>query len=463
MEINYTAEPTIADFHSSTAFVKGLRGPIGSGKSVGCCAEIIKHAVQQKVHKKTRNSRWAVIRETYPELKSTTIKTWLEWFGDFTRMVYGSPIMGYVTIPLPDKTTVNLELVFLALDKPKDVKKLKSLELTGVWINEAVEVAFPIITMATGRVNRFPAKRDGGFNWSGVIADTNSCDIDNWWYKMAEEEKPENWEFFEQPAALLRTPDGYVPNPLAENIDNLGTPGGNGFDYYFQQLPGAPKEWVKVFIENQYGSSDPGNLVYGDYSTLNHTDKEFDPSLRHIIWTHDFNFTPLSSAILQQDEEKNIYAVDEIVLHSAVARQSALEFVERYKDYTNCAVSVYGDASGHIGEKHGHASDYIEIEQILKAAGFQVRMKVPRSNPAIKDGQNSLRALIEDALGKRRLFVNPKKCKHVNTGLSTLQLKKGSTFQEEDGDYQHITTALRYFTDVEFPVRGKTRVVETSW
>jgi hypothetical protein len=71
--------------------------------------------------------------------------------------------------------------------------------------------------------------------------------------------------------------------------------------------------------------------------------------------------------------------------------------------------------------------------------------------------------LIEDAIGKRRLFVNPKKCKYVNTGLSTLQLKKGSTFQEEDGEYQHITTALRYFTDVEYPVRGKSKMGETSW
>ena len=230
-----------------------------------------------------------------------------------------------------------------------------------------------------------------------------------------------------------------------------------------KQLAGKPKEWVRVFIENEYGSSNPGSLVYGDYSMLNHTDKEFDPSLRHIIWTHDFNFTPLSSAILQQDEEKNIYAVDEIVLTSAVARQSAVEFVERYKDHTNCVVSIYGDSSGHIGEKHGHKSDYIIIQEILRKAGFQIKMKVPRADPPIKDGQNSLRAKIEDALGKRTFFVNPKKCKHVNTGLSTLQLKKGSTFQEEDGDYQHITTALRYFTNVEFPVQGKAKVVETSW
>jgi len=459
MNIEYHAEPTIADFHASGAFFRGIRGPIGSGKSVGCCTEIFKHASQQIAVNKIRKSRWAVIRETYPELKSTTIKTWMEWYGPFTRMVYGSPIMGYVTVPLKDGTIIDLELVFLALENAKDVKKLKSLELTGAWINEAVEVLFQIVSMTTGRVGRYPAKRDGGFNWSGVIADTNSCDIGNWWYKQAEEEKPETWEFYDQPAALLKTPDGYIPNPLAENVDNLV----DGYEYYLRQLAGKPKEWVQVFIENQYGSSNPGNRVYGDYSTLNHTEKEFDPALRHIIWTHDFNFTPLSSAILQQDEKGNLFVVDEIVLKSAIAKQTAMEFVERYKDDTHCVVTIYGDASGHIGAKHGHKSDYIIIEEILKKAGFQVRMKVPLSDPPIKDGQSSLRALIEDALGKRRLFVNPKKCKYVNTGLSTLQLKEGSSFQEEDGEYQHITTALRYFTNVEYPVRGKSSLQEARW
>jgi len=451
MIIDYTAEPTIANFHNSKAFVKGVRGPIGSGKSVACCFEGFKRSLLQKPLNGKRQTRGAIVRNTYPELKTTTIKTWLDWFEPFTRIVYGAPITGYFRMVLPDKTVCETEIYFLALDKLKDIKKLKSLELSWLWMNEAIEMPQAVLNMATGRVNRHPKKKDGGATYPGVFMDTNSCDIDNWWYTLSEEEKPETWEFFDQPPALLKTKTGYLPNPEAENIDNLS----GGYDYYLNQLPGKPKEWVKVFILNQYGSSDPGNLVYGDYSKANHTDKVFDSGLRHIIWTHDFNFTPLSSAILQRDTQDNIYAVDEIVLKSAIAKQTAFEFCERYKDHKDCVVLVYGDSSGHVGEKHGHKSDYIEIEQILKKAGFRVRMKVPRGNPAIKDGQNSLRAKIVDALGIRSFFVNPKKCKYVDKGLSTLQLKKGSTFQEEDSEYQHITTALRYFTDVEFPIKTR--------
>ena len=192
--------------------------------------------------------------------------------------------------------------------------------------------------------------------------------------------------------------------------------------------------------------------VYDDYTVDNHTDKVFDPALGHILWCHDFNFTPLSSAIMQQQDDK-IYVVDEIILNSAVAKQTAEEFVERYKDHTRCLVKIYGDCSGHIGQKHGHKSDYIIIEEILRKAGFRVQMEVPRANPPIKDGQNSLRGKILNSFGDRSLFVNPAKCKYVDKGLGTVQLKKGSTFQEEECEYQHVTTALRYFTHREFSVK----------
>ena len=33
--------------------------------------------------------------------------------------------------------------------------------------------------------------------------------------------------------------------------------------------------------------------------------------------------------------------------------------------------------------------------------------------------------------------------------------KGGSTFQEEDAEYQHITTAVRYYTAVEFPIKKR--------
>jgi len=39
-ELNYKASPTLSKFHNSDAFFRGVKGPIGSGKSVGMCFEL---------------------------------------------------------------------------------------------------------------------------------------------------------------------------------------------------------------------------------------------------------------------------------------------------------------------------------------------------------------------------------------------------------------------------------------
>jgi hypothetical protein len=342
----------------------------------------------------------------------------------------------------------------LAADRIKDVKKLKSLELTGIWFNEASELLKAIIDMGTGRVNRYPAKSRGGFNWSGIIMDTNSPDNQSWWHRMDKEERPKNWEFFDQPSALINTGTDqdpiFIPNPLAENIDNHNI----GYDYYFKQIPGKTIEWVKVFILNKYGSSEPGSYVYANYSDKNHTDKVFDPG-RPIIWTHDFNYVPLCSGVLQEYGD-DVYAVDEFVISGADAKMAGLEFIDRYKDHTKCPVYIYGDADGNKGEKHGLESNYLILKKLLEKAGFKVYMKVPKSNGPIKNGQAAVQAKILDATGKRSFFVNPEKCKTIDK-LGTIQLKKGSVFHEErDAEgAQDIGTAIRYYLNARFPIKKR--------
>ncbi|MFK0571038.1 hypothetical protein, partial [Endozoicomonas sp.] len=74
--LDYQPEPTAQRFHASQAFVRCMMGPIGSGKSV-CCVEELKNIalnVQQPNAQGIRKTRFAVVRNTYPELRSTTIK-----------------------------------------------------------------------------------------------------------------------------------------------------------------------------------------------------------------------------------------------------------------------------------------------------------------------------------------------------------------------------------------------------
>lgn len=190
--------------------------------------------------------------------------------------------------------------------------------------------------------------------------------------------------------------------------------------------------------------------IYEDYSTANHTDAVLLPH-EAIHWTHDQNFTPLSSAVVVIREKKP-YFVDEIVLESAVSRQAALEFIEKFKDHKNKLVYIYGDPAGRAGEKHGHKSDYTEIEEVLRLNGWKFERRVKPAHPAIKDRQNAVRAMIRNAKDEVRLFVNPRKAPWCHKGLSTVQLQVGSSFQEDQrNQYQHITTAIGYFTDWHWP------------
>lgn len=170
-----------------------------------------------------------------------------------------------------------------------------------------------------------------------------------------------------------------------------------------------------------------------------------------LFWMHDQNYTPLSSSIAVV-RDGIPYIVDEIVLTSAVSREAAIEFVEKYKDHKNKTVYIYGDPSGRAGEKHGHKSDYNEIEDVLRLHNWKFQRRVRPSHPSIKDRQNAVRAKILNAAGETSLFVNPVTAPWSHKGLATVQLQEGSTFQEDQkNQYQHITTAIGYFVDVHWP------------
>ena len=154
------------------------------------------------------------------------------------------------------------------MDRPEDVKKLLSLELTGIWINEAREVPKSIIDACTMRVGRYPSMREGGASWSGVIADTNAPEEDHWWAIMAGEVpipdyipreqaqmliKPDNWSFYVQPSAMKEKldekgdVDSYEVNKSAENISNILE------TYYPNLIRGKTKSWIDVYVMNKLG------------------------------------------------------------------------------------------------------------------------------------------------------------------------------------------------------------------
>jgi len=221
-------------------------------------------------------------------------------------------------------------------------------------------------------------------------------------------------------------------------------------------FPEMAEDAKKVMSDKQYKQEFKGSFetaagrIYEDYSKANHT-SEVIREHEQLLWYHDFNYTPLSSGVGVK-RGNDYYLLEEIVLVSAVALNSAQEFVERYKDHKNKRVIIYGDPAGKAGEKHSQASNYTDIEAELRSHGWTYERRVRAAAMSIKDSQNALRAKIKSADNAVSLFVNTINAPYTHKGLSTVQLKKGSTFMEVESDYQHITTAVRYMMDYEHPV-----------
>lgn len=291
--------PIAKRFMESNAFIRSIIGPIGSGKSATCVVEILRRAQMQNVGPDgKRHSRWAVVRNTHPDLKNTTVKTWLDWCpAAFGKLTMSSPITHHVVTD-----DIDLEVIFLALDVDADVRKLLSLELTGLWINESKFIPKSILDGATGRVGRYPSVRDGGCAWAGVIMDSNPPDTESWLYRLAEEidqqlvaetlkleadmrhagtlvEGQRLMEFFRQPSGR---------SPEAENVQNLRK------GYYQFAAAGKSQDYIRVYLDGEYGFVVEGKPVYPQYRDSLHTSQvPLDPLPGlPILVGADFGLTP---------------------------------------------------------------------------------------------------------------------------------------------------------------------------
>lgn len=242
----YAPARTVERFMRDDSRVRCIVGPIGSGKSSGCVVEAPRRASMQKPHKGLRRSRGVVVRNTYRELEDTTRKTFEQWvggMGEWRESDFAFDIKG----ALGDGTDVECEVLFRALDRPGDVRKLLSLELTWVYFNEVREIAKPVWDGARGRIGRFPSMAEGGPSWYGLWADSNPWHTGHYLHRLFKgpDGTPPGFVLYEQPDAL---------GPNAENLENL-VPG-----YYADQVHGRDEEWIDEYLRSKYRDSVSGSV-----------------------------------------------------------------------------------------------------------------------------------------------------------------------------------------------------------
>ncbi len=461
LKLDFSKSPTVWKFLNDDSFVRGMVGPVGSGKSYACCAEIFKRAIQQKPSKRDgiKYSRFVIVRNSYPMLKTTTLKTWLELFPEH---IYGAvrhspPITHHIKLPSREGAAgIDLEVIFLALDQPKDVRKLLSLEVTGGWINEARELPKSIVDGLTHRVGRYPVKEDGGPTWRGVILDTNPCDDDHWIYRLSEKEPPKGrfaWKFFRQPPGVFEAKDvpdempeaqGYVfaagkwwkTNDKAENLNNLPV------GYYEQLLGGKNLDWIRCYAEGKFTYVQEGKPVWSEYDDASMVDDCQILDGEPIQIGLDFGLTP--AAVFAQRTPKGVWNV----LHELVTFDMGLErFCTLLKEDINRyfpkhELSIWGDPAGmqrdqifentsfdHLKNVHGlfakptATNDFRTRREALampmsrlidNKPGFRVDRKCVRLRKSLSGGYHFKRVAI--GAGQERFRDTPNKNEHSHIG-----------------------------------------------
>ena len=417
MKIDYYAEPTAARFHRSLKIVRGILGCVGSGKSVTCLMEALMISCQQEPNSKgIRLTRGAIVRNTYEQLRTTTLNTYKQWIPETISPITKHPMIATtLKQSLPDGTSMEMEVYFLALDRDEDVRKLLSMEITWLWGNEARELVYAVIKGGRERIGRYPAEIDGYTDvWKdgdliydapklrhpdgsplldeddevqympctrkALLLDSNPCDDDHWWYQLAENgylNKSENkdfdreevarvFDFFRIPSPLIKHNDGtYSPNPKGENIKHL--PG--RYQYYLDMIAGNTPDHINVMVLGNYGTIQEGKPVYRRYNDALHCQEVRPIKSLTLCLGWDFGLTPACIGG-QLTETGQMRVLFELVSDDMNVRQFARDVVKPYlqQNYAGYRVgfSLADPAGNARGEGEGKSAigilndDYVD-------------------------------------------------------------------------------------------------------
>lgn len=431
-----------------------------SGKSTGCLEEILIRGIAQKPWiDGVRRTRFAVVRNTFGDLKRTTITTWERIIRKHFGSKLGFPkrrTEGYSHHlrfrNVADGTIIDCEVWFISLDGEDAIGKLMSLELTGAYFNEAYLISWPIIQEMQLRLGRYPSSEEGDYTWSGWWADTNAPDDSNWIFTKAEEETPPGWKFFKQPPAAMKVDGRWKVNPAAENVTNLP----KGIAYYQDILDGGQAEdWIRVRLGNEYGFVQEGRLIIPDYVDSKHSSPEPLAYLTDVPVVYiglDFGNTP-AAAILQMAPSGQWLVIEELIAD----RVGLSAFIDDHLQPT--MVKIKGMVPGVrfvvTGDPAGGQRSQTKAEtpfKILHEAGIAADKAYTNNFEHRTEVLN--RICRTDLAGQPRIVVS-QSCRTLRGGMSRKYVFKKLRVVGDDGaevfktvpdknDFSHVIEALEY-------------------
>jgi hypothetical protein len=464
-----------AFMRDTTSRVKVIQGPQGSGTSSACCMHVFQRALAQPKQADGRQRfRAHILRETYSKLEETTIPTWKDWFTPGTKA--GEFGIFYETRPYRHEIRVGpleLDVTFVAMEDIRDAKSFfMSLETSLIWFNEVQFAQYEVFSEAVGRVSppRFPAMKDGGCTWGGLIADTNAPPADHWlpimrgdvpppeW--MTEDQrnalkKPANWGFYMQPPGLLerfeeyrdgsgkpqRRLIGYKPNQAAENLKYLPP------NFYEEKIGGKTKSWIDANIMNKSSVVTNGKPVYPDFLREVHVSDNPLEIVKGIPITVGLDFGRQPAALITQNIRADWFVHREFIGQDMSASKFA-PLLKAYltREYPGFTFNFWGDPAG---QHRGEAKDETPFEVFAEHGMIVLAAPNPQNQLTVRhEAVNAI--LMRRSSGGQRpsaLLVDPS-CVTYITGMEGGYFMRrlrvsGERYSDEPekNQYSHICEA----------------------
>ncbi|HWB86051.1 MAG TPA: terminase family protein [Bryobacteraceae bacterium] len=395
--------PSQKAFHNSTARFKGFSGPIGSGKSQALCQEAIKLSY-------VNPGRMGLIgAPTYPMLRDATQAALFEVLDK--NLVPYEHNKAENTLYMKDTRS---KIVFRAVD---DFERLRGSNLAWFGLDELTYTQEGAWLRLEGRLRDPKARRLCGFAvWTPKGYD--------WVYEKFLCNRVEGYD------AVIAAP--FENRHLLEQIPD-----------YYDRLKGS---YDDTFYQQEVLGSYlnlSGARVYGAFTRAEHiADLRVDPS-RPLLWAMDFNVDPMSSLIVQI-VNGTVNVLDEVVIRRATTRDACEEFLKRYPRH-EAGVEVFGDASGFHEQTTG-ASDYRMVREHFQThSTTEVRYRVPRSNPSVRERVQLTNTKLRSASGEIGLLVD-RKCQELIKDFEQVSYKADSNQIDKDRDRRrtHLSDALGY-------------------